>query len=160
METPQAPQVQFKKVICPIVTVWSLFFVNLMIFSNTRLLYEFSYYRLRGFWSLFFLFIIIGLLAIGIVITLSIERRKYRLYFIGFIMSIIFEAIVTIGLIILFFDDKLKYWYFYLILLLIEWSLFIVLLSYKKTVLENSQISEINQGIDILRQGNENLVQI
>ena len=151
METPQAPQVQFKKVICPIVTVWSLFFVNLMIISNRNLLYKFNYYSLEAFRSVFFLFIIISLLAIGIVITLSIERRKYRLYFIGFIMSIIFEAIVTIGLIILFIGNKAKYWYLFLILLLIEWSLFIVLLSYKKTVLENSQISEINQGIDILR---------
>ena len=43
---------------------------------------------------------------------------------------------------------------------LIEWSLFIVLFSYKKKVLENSQKSEINKSIDILRDGEQNLIQI
>ena len=151
METLNESQANLKKVICPIVTGWILFFVNLMIFLDYELLLIY-FNRLTGLYLIFYLFIILCLFTIAILITISIERNKYRLYFIGFIMSIIFEAIVTIGLFIRFLNRS-KYLFFYLILLLIEWTLFIVLISYKKTVMENSQNNEVNQRLVNMSQG-------
>ena len=124
--------------------------------------YDFLYIyfnRLTGLYLIFYLFIILCLFIIAILITISIERNKYRLYFIGFIMSIIFEAIITIGLFIIFLN-KSKKLFFYLILLLIEWTLFIVLISYKKTVWENSQNNEVNQRLDNMIQGEGCSIQI
>ena len=85
MITPQAPQAKLKKVICPIVTVWVLFMVNLIIPFNGSRSYIFYYY-LERISPIFFLFIIFGLLTIAILITLGIERNKYKLYLIGFII--------------------------------------------------------------------------
>ena len=106
METPQEPQNKLEKIICPIVTVWVLFLLNIIIYKNGDFLYyydhEYYYYnnhRLGAFPIIFYLFIFFGLLAIGVVITLSIEKNNYKLYFIGFIMSIIFEILTTIGII-------------------------------------------------------------
>ena len=129
-----------------------------MIFLDYDLFYIY-FNRLTGLYLIFYLFIILCLFIIAILITISIERNKYRLYFIGFIMSIIFEAIVTIGLFIIFLN-KSKKLFFYLILLLIEWTLFIVLISYKKTVWENSQNNEVNQRLDNMIQGEGCSIQI
>ena len=129
-----------------------------MIFLDYDLFYIY-FNRLTGLYLIFYLFIILCLFIIAILITISIERNKYRLYFIGFIMSIIFEAIVIIGLFIIFLN-KSKKLFFYLILLLIEWTLFIVLISYKKTVWENSQNNEVNQRLDNMIQGEGCSIQI
>ena len=158
METLNESQANLKKVICPIVTVWILFFMNLMFFLDYDLFYIY-FNRITGLFLIFYLFIILCLFIIAILITISIERNKYRLYFIGFIMSIIFEAIVTIGLFIIFLN-KSKYFVFYLILLLIEWTLFIVLISYKKTVWQNSQNNEVNQRLVNMSQGEGCSIQI
>ena len=155
METPEEPLAELKKVICPIATVWNLFFINLIIIFNENL---FKIYIKKEFYLILYLLITLYLLAIAIVITISIERIKYKLYFIGFIMSIIFEAIVTIYLFIKFINKSSNFVY-YLILLLIEWTLFIVLISYRRRVLENSQNNEINQGIYIMTQGEDYLIQ-
>ncbi len=158
MEAPQANN--NKTIICPIVTIWIIFLINL-IDLNSYIYDRYRYYIL----SIFFLNYLLStllLLVIGILITLGIERGKNKLYHIGFIITIIYTIIQIIYIILLFINNpkKLRYIITLLIYLLLDLIPFIVLLLYRKKVQENSQGIEAIRNINIdLQEGNNQLIQ-
>ena len=74
----------------------------------------------------------------SILVTISFEKKKYCLYLSGLIMSLIFDIFMTIFIIIHIIIDYYYYNAIFLIsrilLILIEWSLFTVLMIYNKRV--------------------------
>ncbi len=155
MEAPQANN--NKTIICPIVTIWIIFLINL-IDLNSYIYDRYRYYIL----SIFFLNYLLStllLLVVGILITLGIEKGKYKLYHIGFIVTIVY-ALVKIFLRILLIMRYPNYFINLLIYLLLDLIPFIVLLLYRKKVQENSQGIEAIRNINIdLQEGNNQLIQ-
>ena len=91
----------------------------------------------------------------ALLLTLSIERDKYSLFFASFIMTIIYDVIITIVILIILIAAKGKDWYLFFIYTLIQWVLFVILLVYKKKVLHNIKQNEaINEPIK------QNMIQI
>ena len=136
METPNPTIISNQeKIICPLVTVWIVFIINYILFSDDG----FIHYKRIFLPSLL---IIIYNLIFSIFITLSIEKNIYCLYLTGLIMSIIF----VIGMIILFLFLKI-YLFLKIIYILIELSLFIVLMIYHKKVKKIIKDSNINRDL-------------
>ena len=151
-ETPQGNN-NNKTIICPIITVWILFLINIIDLNSST---SYRYYTL--IFLLIYLLSILLLLVIGILITLGIERGKYKLYRIGFIITIIYTIIQIFYIIPLIMKNQ-NYFITLLIYLLLDLILFIVLLLYRKKVKENSQ-DEVVRNINIdLQEGNNHLIQ-
>ena len=147
-------------IICPIIASWIVFgiqFISCLLViaiypiynSEIRLEYgrEIIDYKYIDF--LFILFMIlfnIFLLVISILIIISIERKKYHLYFVSIILTIIYEAIITVFLLLmLLFTIKYGYEAFLFVLsVLTEWSILLVLLLYRKRF-KNDQLITINE---------------
>ena len=155
MEAPHANN--NKTIICPIVTIWIIFLINLIILNSSI---SYIYYTLNIFLLIYLLSTLL-LLVIGILITLGIERGKNKLYHIGFIITIIYTIIQIFYIILLFINNPKTFRYFItlLIYLLLYLAPFIVLLLYRKKVQENSQ-DEVVRNINIdLQEGNNHLIQ-
>ena len=88
----------------------------------------------------------IFLLVISILTTISIERKNYSLYFISIILTIIYEIIITIFLllILLFTINNVYPIFLFIFSVLSEWTLLLVLLLYKKRV-KNDQLIIIDE---------------
>ena len=126
-----------EKMMCPTITVWIVFVVNLVLFYSIFIMGDYRYYRYYRIYYVFqfFLLIINCLIELisSILVTISFEKKKYCLYLSGLIMSLIFDIFMTIFIImsiiyreILIISD--------ILLILIEWSLFTVLMIYNKRV--------------------------
>ena len=127
--------------ICPIVGAWIFFLMHLIIFIN----YIFGY-------AFISLFIILYLFIVVLLLTLSIERDKYNLFLVSFIMTIIYDVIITLGFIILLIRIKGKEWFVYFIWVLFEWVLFVILLAYKKKIFKSTRQNEsINENINLIQ---------
>ena len=159
MEAPQANN--NKTIICPIVTIWIIFLINLIILNSSI---SYIYYTLNIFLLIYLLSTLL-LLVIGILITLGILKRKNILYLIGFIITIIYTIIQIFYRIIFFLNNPNRSSYFTLLiislfLLLFDLIPFIVLLLFRKNVKENCQDTEIVRNINIdLQEGNNQLIQ-
>ena len=153
-ETPQGNN-NNKTIICPIITVWILFLINIIDLNSST---SYRYYTLTIFLLIYLLSTLL-LLVVGILITLGIEKGKYKLYHIGFIVTIVY-ALVKIFLRILLIMRYPNYFINSLIYLLLDLIPFIVLLLYRKKVKENSQDTEVVRNINIdLQEGNNQLIQ-
>ena len=99
-----------EKIICPAITVWVLFIANLffnylkmiaIIFSS---IFDYRKYALETSYEKFeFSSLLINCLIeliVSILVSLSFEKKKQRLYLIGLIMSLIFAIYMTISFII------------------------------------------------------------
>ena len=89
----------------------------------------------------------------ALLLTLSIERDKYNLFFASFIMTIIYDVIISLSfLMVLLIESKEKEWIIYFIYIIFEWSLFVVLLAYKKKIQESTRQNEaINENISLIQ---------
>ena len=86
------------------------------------------------------------------LLTLSIERDKYNLFLVSFIMTIIYDVIISLCFLMVLIEDKEKQWIIYFIYIILEWSLFVVLLAYKKKIQESTlQNEEINENINLIQ---------
>ena len=86
------------------------------------------------------------------LLTLSIERDKYNLFFASFIMTIIYDIIISLSFLMILIKSKEKEWIIYFIYIILEWSLFVVLLAYKKKIQESTlQNEEINENINLIQ---------
>ena len=135
-------------IICPIIASWLVFgiqFITCLLViaiypiynSVIRSVYDKQIidFKYIDFYLILIMIILnIFLLVISILITISIERRKYRLYFISIILTIIYELIITIFLLLmLLFTIKHGYEAFLFVLsVLTEWTILLVLLLYRK----------------------------
>ena len=125
-----------EKIMCPTITVWIVFVVNLVLFYSIFIMGDYRYYRFYRFYYVFqfFLLIINCLIELisSILVTISFEKKKYCLYLSGLIMSLIFDIFMTIFIIIIYSRDILII--SGILLIIIEWSLFTVLMIYNKRV--------------------------
>ena len=106
--------------ICPIISAWIFFLIHLSLFSD------------KLFENVFLLFSNLYLFVVAFLLTLSIERDKYNLFFASFIMTIIYDIIISLSFLMVLIESKEKEWIIYFIYIILEWSLFVVLLAYKK----------------------------
>ena len=131
-----------EKIMCPTITVWIVFVVNLVSFYSIFIVddydYDYRYYRYYGYYRYyafeFFSSIINFLIELiaSILVTISFEKKKYCLYLSGLIMSLIFDIFMTIIIIIIIY--RKTFLINDILLILIEWSLFTVLMIYNKRV--------------------------
>ena len=114
-----------EKIICPAITVWVLFIANLffnylkmiaIIFSS---IFDYRKYALETSYEKFeFSSLLINCLIeliVSILVSLSFEKKKQRLYLIGLIMSLIFAIYMTIFFIIACvreYKNISKYYYY------------------------------------------------
>ena len=147
-------------IICPIIASWLVFgiqFITCLLViaiypiynSEIRLVLgrETIYFKYIDFYLILIMILLnIFLLVISILITISIERKKYHLYFVSIILTIIYEVIITVFLLLmLLFTIKYGYEAFLFVLsVLTEWSLLLVLLLYRKRF-KNDQLITINE---------------
>ena len=147
-------------IICPIIASWLVFgiqFISCLLviaiypiynseinLKNGKETIDFNY--MDFYLILIMIFFNIFLLLISILITISIERKKYHLYFVSIILTIIYEAIITVFLLLmLLFTIKYGYEAFLFVLsVLTEWSILLVLLLYRKRF-KNDQLITINE---------------
>ena len=88
----------------------------------------------------------------ALLLTLSIERDKYNLFFASFIMTIIYDVIFSLFILMVVILAKGKEWIIIFIYILLEWSLFVVLLAYKKKIQESTRQNEaINENISLIQ---------
>ena len=134
-----------QKIICPIITVWILLALNCLLFYS-YLIYIFSI--IKGFDGLdgYTWFIILSLLInflieliASILVTISFENKKFRLYLIGLIMSLVFDIYITVYIFVVgegryYYRGKIRITFNTVLLALIEWTIFIVLIIYYKRV--------------------------
>ena len=105
-----------RKIICPIITVWVIFILNLFlnyfyVFTFRENIFDIKnkyyihdrYSRYSGYNGFAFFSLLINCLIeliASILVSLSFEKKKQRLYLIGLIMSLIFAIYMTISFII------------------------------------------------------------
>ena len=147
-------------IICPIIASWIVFgiqFISCLLviaiypiynseinLKNGKETIDFNY--MDFYLILIMILFNIFLLVISILIIISIERKKYHLYFVSIILTIIYEAIITVFLLLmLLFTIKYGYEAFLFVLsVLTEWSILLVLLLYRKRF-KNDQLITINE---------------
>ena len=145
--------ISLKKIICPIVTIWLLFGIRL-IFNRSSI--DDSPTLLKPLYPLNLLVLFIA----GILITCSIEKNKTKLYLAGLITSIIYALLASVETVLTIINMRYRYRYRYrvyffviisynVIVLLGELSLFIILICYRKKLLENSRNTIINRSLVI-----------
>ena len=167
-----------EKIICPVITVWVLFIANLFFYYLKMLVaiisifvgggkgfLEASYEKFE-FFSLLINFLIE--LTASILVSLSFEKKKQRLYLIGLIMSLIFDIYMTIFFIISFmreYKNIINYYteYYFnssiyremiatsiftnLFQMLMQWSQFGVLMIYLSKVKQSFNQSDLSPGL-------------
>ena len=123
-----------EKIMCPTITVWVVFVMNLISYYSYLIIEDYIYYRFYKYAFIFFSLLINCLIELisSILVTISFERKKYCLYLSGLIMSLIFDIFITIFIIIIYIKEILSIKF--VLLILIEWSLFTVLMIYNKRV--------------------------
>ena len=123
-----------EKIICPTITVWVVFVANLVSFYSYLIISDRLYYRFYKYAFEFFSLLINCLIELisSILVTISFEKKKYCFYLSGLIMSLIFDIFMTIFIIIIYSRDILII--SGILLIIIEWSLFTVLMIYNKRV--------------------------
>ena len=104
------------------------------------------YKEIDFFLILIMIILHIFLLVISVLITISIERKNYRLYFISIILTIVYEIIITIFLllILIFTINNVYPIFLFIFSVLSEWTLLLVLLLYKNRV-KNDQLIIIDE---------------
>ena len=155
-----------EKIICPVITVWVLFIANLFFYYLKMLVaiisifvgggkgfLEASYEKFE-FFSLLINFLIE--LTASILVSLSFEKKKQRLYLIGLIMSLIFCIYMTIFYIIAFINEYKNIINYYretekrlfifnnIFQILLQWSQFGVLIIYFNKVKQSFNQSYLN----------------
>ena len=143
--------ISLKKIICPIVTIWLLFGIRLIFYRSS----------IDDSPTLFIYLYLINLLVLfiaGILITCSIEKNKTKLYLAGLITSIIYALLASVETVLTIINMRYRYRYrvyffviisYNVIVLLGELSLFIILICYRKKLLENSRNTIINRSLVI-----------
>ena len=127
--------------IYPIVAGWIFFLIHFIGFINYLFVYVY-----------YFLFTNLYYFVVALLLTLSIERDKYNLFFASFIMTIIYDVIISLCFLMVLIEDKEKQWIIDFKYILLEWSLFVVLLAYKKKIQESTlQNEEINENINLIQ---------
>ena len=124
-----------EKIMCPTFTVWIIFITNLVLFYSNLINGEYIYYKYYKYYPFQFFSLLINCiieLIASILVTISFEKKKYCLYLSGLIMSLIFDIFMTIFIIIIYSRDILII--SGILLIIIEWSLFTVLMIYNKRV--------------------------
>ena len=123
-----------EKIMCPTITVWVVFVANLVSFYSYLIISDRLYYRFYKYAFEFFSLLINCLIELisSILVTISFEKKKYCFYLSGLIMSLIFDIFMTIFIIIIYSRDILII--SGILLIIIEWSLFTVLMIYNKRV--------------------------
>ena len=146
-----------QKIICPIITCWVLLALNCFLFYfqliiNIDYRYEifdsFSSYE----WFVFFSLLINFLLEViaSILVTISFENKKFRLYFIGLIMSLVFDIYITVYIFVgedVFYYIRRRGIFNAILIALIEWTFFVVLMIYYKRVKALFNKSYINSNL-------------
>ena len=163
-----------RKIICPIITVWVIFILNLFLnyiylinirpnifdFHENYYYYYFRRYdensRYSGYNGFIFFSFLINFsieLAASIFISLSFEKKKQRLYIIGLIMSLIFGLYMT-TLRTIFLIKNYKYYdtepekglfiFNNIFKILLQWSQFGVLIIYFNKVKQSFNQSYLN----------------
>ena len=131
-----------EKIMCPTFTVWIIFITNLVLFYSNLINGEYIYYKYYKYYPFRFFSLLINCiieLIASILVTISFEKKKYCLYLSGLIMSLIFDIFMTIFIIIIsirIYDDYYAGYFIIsrIFVILIEWSLFTVLMIYNKRV--------------------------
>ena len=125
-----------EKIMCPTITVWVVFIANLVSFYSYLIINDRLYYRIYKYAFEFFSLLINCLIELisSILVTISFEKKKYCLYLSGLIMSLIFDIFMTIFIIIKIIYSRGYFLISGILLILIEWSLFTVLMIYNKRV--------------------------
>jgi len=124
-----------EKIMCPTFTVWIIFITNLVLFYSNLINGEYIYYKYYKYYPFQFFSLLINCiieLIASILVTISFEKKKYCLYLSGLIMSLIFDIFMTIIIIIIIY--RKTFLINDILLILIEWSLFTVLMIYNKRV--------------------------
>ena len=145
-------------IICPIITFWLIFAFQfifcvfaILIFPlyNSDIIKTSDYIiqRLGKVDLLIFLemlFINIFLLVISILVTLSIERKKYFLYKLSIILTIIYEIIITPLFLVTFLLTfrYVEHIFIFIFSVLTEYTLLLVLLLYKNKIKDSELITK------------------
>ena len=146
-----------QKIICPIITCWVLLALNCFLFYfqliiNIGYRYEiFDSFRSYE-WFVFFSLLINFLLEViaSILVTISFENKKFRLYFIGLIMSLVFDIYITVYIFVgedVFYYRSSRRIFNAILIALIEWTFFVVLMIYYKRVKALFNKSYINSNL-------------
>ena len=96
---------------------------------------SFSSHESFAFFSLLINFLIEVIASI--LVTISFENKKFRLYFIGLIMSLVFDIYITVYIFVgeeEFYYRRSKRLFNANLIALIEWTYFVVLMIYYKRV--------------------------
>ena len=164
-----------RKLICPIIAVWVIFILNLFInyfyfITLKQNIFDFhenyygyirynGYNRYSGYRGFIFFSLLINFLielTASILISLSFEKKKQRLYLIGLIMSLIFCIYMTIFYIIAFINEYKNIINYYretekrlfifnnIFQILLQWSQFGVLIIYFNKVKQSFNQSYLN----------------
>ncbi len=158
METPERPPARNNKTfICPIITVW-IFFLLSLINLNSFFSQNPKYFTIIEY---IYPLSTLLLLIMGIYITLGLVKRQYKLYNIGFIITIIYTIIQISSRLLLIMENRNRSHLFTnIIFLFIDFIPFIVVVSYRRKIQENYRDTEAFRNINIdLQEGDNQLIQ-
>ena len=160
-------------IICPSITVWSIFIINIFfnyismitvginIFQYNSYGYN-RYGELMPYYRFIFSSLLINFLielVASILVSLSFEKKNKRFYIIGLIMTLVFAIYMTVYFIITWVQDYKSISLRYrdqmkvplalnrIIQILIEWSKFGVLMLYFNKIKSAFNNSESSQGL-------------
>jgi membrane-associated phospholipid phosphatase len=152
-------------IICPQITIYFIFGGSLFTFIK-----QFSILMVVG--KLYFLFLLILLLFIGIFVHVGIYKENYKIYFNGLILSIIYGISKTIELIVniillfaLVYNEAKKeliyILYNFIFGLFVYWIITIILLIYLKKLKKMINFSiEYNEHNEQMPEPQQQIVQL